>query len=165
MSVNIYNKDDGSLTALASGQRTWVGTQAAYKAAKQAGTLPNNAIIAITDDEVDHNHYSTEETETGEYWIDGKPIYKKTIDCGTVTGGVEKNVPHGITNAETVMDMRGYWFFPSSPTSNIGILPYADNGVTWNVLFYPTYLRLMPRQSNFTGAQAIMTVWYTKTTD
>ena len=53
MSVNIYDKDAGTLTALASGQRTWVGTKAAYDAAKQAGTLPNNAIITITDDEDD----------------------------------------------------------------------------------------------------------------
>ena len=55
MSVNIYDKDAGTLTALASGQRTWVGTQAAYKAAKQAGTLPNNILIAITDDENSRN--------------------------------------------------------------------------------------------------------------
>jgi len=53
MSVNIYNKDTGTLTALASGQRTWVGTKAAYNAAKQAGTLPNNCFIYIIDDEDD----------------------------------------------------------------------------------------------------------------
>jgi hypothetical protein len=87
MSVNKYNASTGELTNIASGQRTWVGTQAAYKAAKQAGTLPNNAIIAITDDEVDHNHYSTDEVETGMYWIDGKPIYRKVL---TITGSALK---------------------------------------------------------------------------
>ena len=53
MSVNRYDASTGELTNIASGQRTWVGTQEAYKTAKQAGTLPNNAIIAITDDEQD----------------------------------------------------------------------------------------------------------------
>jgi len=87
MSVNIYDKDAGTLTALASSQRTWIGTKSSYDAAKTAGTLPNNAIIAITDDEQDHNHYSTDEVETGMYWIDGKPIYKKVL---TITGSALK---------------------------------------------------------------------------
>lgn len=53
MSVNRYDASTGELTNIASGQRTWVGTKAAYNAAKQAGTLPNNALICITDDEND----------------------------------------------------------------------------------------------------------------
>ena len=49
MSVNKYSTTDGLVT-LANGSRMWVGTQAAHDAAKQAGTLPNNCLIAITDD-------------------------------------------------------------------------------------------------------------------
>ena len=52
MSVQYYDKDSGTLTTLASGSRVWTGTKAAYDAEKQAGTLPNNCIIVITDDEV-----------------------------------------------------------------------------------------------------------------
>lgn len=51
MSLNKYNATTGELENIASGQRTWVGTKAAYDAAKQAGTLPLNALICITDDE------------------------------------------------------------------------------------------------------------------
>ena len=53
MSVNKYNSTTGELENIASGQRTWVGTKAAYDAAKSAGNLPNNALICITDDEDD----------------------------------------------------------------------------------------------------------------
>ena len=53
MSVNKYNTTTGELETIASGQRTWVGTRAAYDAAKSAGTLPTNALICITDDEDD----------------------------------------------------------------------------------------------------------------
>ena len=100
MSVNRYDASTGELINIASGQRTWVGTQAAYKAAKQAGTLPNNAIIAIIDDEVDHNHYSTDEVETGMYWIDGKPIYRKVINCGALPNNAAKDTAHNIQNLE-----------------------------------------------------------------
>lgn len=51
MSINKYNSQTGELTSLAGGTRTWIGTQAAYNIEKQAGTLPNNCLIAITDDE------------------------------------------------------------------------------------------------------------------
>ena len=112
MSVNRYDPTTGSLTNIASGQRTWVGTQAAYKAAKQAGTLPNNAIIAITDDEEDHNHYSTDETFTGNYWIDGKKIYRKVLRNVTMPKGTKQsiaivNIPHGISNAGNFIVLEG----------------------------------------------------------
>lgn len=112
MSVNRYDPTTGSLTNIASGQRTWVGTQAAYKAAKQAGTLPNNAIIAITDDEVDHNHYSTDEVETGMYWIDGRPIYRKVLTNVTMPAGSKQSIatvndPHNISNADKFIRLEG----------------------------------------------------------
>lgn len=51
MSVNRYDSNSGTLTALASGERTWIGTRAQYDAQKTAGTLPNSCLIVITDDE------------------------------------------------------------------------------------------------------------------
>ena len=51
MSVNKYI--NGELITLANGSRTWIGSKEAYNAAKQAGTLPTDCLIAITDDEND----------------------------------------------------------------------------------------------------------------
>jgi len=107
MSVNKYNASTGELTNLASGSRIWTGSEAAYKAEKSAGTLPTNAIIMITDDETDTCHYSTDETFTGMYWIDGKKIYRKVVDCGTLPNAAQKNVPHNISNLDQVITIKG----------------------------------------------------------
>lgn len=78
MSLNKYDSSTGRLTTLANGQRIWLGTKAAHDAAAAAGTLPTNCLIAITDDGNDQDdRYSTEETFTGKYWTDGRPIYRK----------------------------------------------------------------------------------------
>lgn len=50
MSVNRYTTESG-LQTLANGQRCWIGTKAAYEAAVQAGTMENDILVAITDDD------------------------------------------------------------------------------------------------------------------
>ena len=50
MSVNKVNKTTGELVTLANGTRMWIGTQSARDAAIQAGTMPNNCMVCITDD-------------------------------------------------------------------------------------------------------------------
>lgn len=50
MSVNRYTTESG-LQTLANGQRIWIGTKEAYEAEQQAGTLPNDCLIAITNDD------------------------------------------------------------------------------------------------------------------
>jgi hypothetical protein len=50
MSVNKYTTQ-GGLQTLANGSRCWIGTKAAYEAAVQAGTMENDILVAITDDD------------------------------------------------------------------------------------------------------------------
>ena len=50
MSVNKVNKTTGELVTLANGTRMWIGTQSAHDAAVQAGTMPNNCMVCITDE-------------------------------------------------------------------------------------------------------------------
>ena len=51
--------------------------------------------------------YSTAETWTGGYWIDGKKIYRKVVDCGALPNAATKNVPHGIVNPYMFIRCRG----------------------------------------------------------
>lgn len=51
MSLNKYDSSTGELTNLASGSRIWTGTKETYEIQKQAGTLPNNCLIILTNDE------------------------------------------------------------------------------------------------------------------
>lgn len=64
--------------------------------------------------------YSTDETLIGR-WIDGKPLYQKVVNCGP-TPSRTCNFPHGISNLETVVLLRGIgrinerWDFLPYPT-------------------------------------------------
>ena len=49
--------------------------------------------------------YSTEEKIIGTF-VDGKPIYQKTIDCGTLTSG-NNSISHNISNIDLIVNFWG----------------------------------------------------------
>jgi hypothetical protein len=62
-----------------------------------------NAINSIIDAEI----YSTEEVKTNKIWIDGKPIYRKVVDLGTISGThATKTLYDGYY--DTIVDFDGY---------------------------------------------------------
>jgi hypothetical protein len=72
-----------------------------------AGSVFTNSVYAddkITADNIDFttipgNKYSTAEQDTGQKWIDGRPIYRKVVrGVVNMTGGYNtSSLPHGIT--------------------------------------------------------------------
>ncbi len=95
--------------------------------------------------------YSTEEKMIGQ-WIDGKPIYQKTVDCGDVPNSQQKTITAGLSNVDKVVSLDGilcnqttkrYMPLPpvyiSSPTTNQIQLEYnatedkikIQSGATW----------------------------------
>lgn len=50
MSTNLVDKTSGELITLASGTRMWIGSKSSHDMAESQGKLPNNCLIAITDD-------------------------------------------------------------------------------------------------------------------
>lgn len=48
--------------------------------------------------------YSTSEVATPFTWIDGKTIYKKTINFGSMPNNTSKSVAHGITGLDNIID-------------------------------------------------------------
>lgn len=157
MSINRYDSNTGTLTTLASGSRVWTGTKAAYDAQKAAGTLPTNAIICITDDEVDTCHYSTEETFTGMYWIDGKPIYRKVIDCGYLVNASTKTVVHNISNIDSVISSIGNC---KNSAGNCVQIPNMETTIAVNKTNVSIYT-----SSSYSNYYCYMIIEYTKTTD
>ena len=133
MSVNKYTTAEGLVT-LANGSRMWVGTKAAYEAARQAGTMPTDVLVAITDDEVSYDHYSTDETFTGMYWIDGKKIYRKVVDTGALPDSTNKAVAHNVSNIDTIIKTYGFAYSTDANKTTIP-LPYTNAGGT-NVVLY-----------------------------
>ena len=52
--------------------------------------------------------YSTTEQNTGRLWIDGKTIYRKEVNLGSLTNTTPKSVAHGIANLSTVVSLSGF---------------------------------------------------------
>lgn len=114
-----------------------------------AGSVFTNSVYAddkITADNIDFttmpdNKYKTTEQDTGQKWIDGRPIYRKVVR-GTVnmTGGFNtSNLPHGIQGLTSAWELIRYYgnMRLSGNLSNNSIkqaLPYIEgtyqSGVT-----------------------------------
>ena len=84
-----------------------------------AGSVFTNSVYAddkITADNIDFttmpdNKYKTTEQDTGQKWIDGRPIYRKVVR-GTVnmTGGFNtSNLPHGIQGLTSAWELIRYY--------------------------------------------------------
>lgn len=108
MSVNKVDKTTGELVTLANGTRMWIGTKTAHDLAVQQGTMPNNCMVCITDDAAGEDawKYSTEETNTGKTWIDGKPIYRRVI-VESSDKGTQKNVDISAWSIDTCVKFEG----------------------------------------------------------
>ena len=52
--------------------------------------------------------YSTTEQNTGRLWIDGKTIYRKHVNLGSLTNTTPKSVAHGISNLSSVVSLTGF---------------------------------------------------------
>lgn len=157
MSVNRYSTESG-LQTLASGQRVWIGSKDAYDAEKQAGTLPSNCLIAITDDSEDNN-YSTEEKLTGKFWIDGKPLYRKVLVINSISSNTDVDVSS--LNIETLAIISGFGF---DSGINEMTIPFYDGTTLWS-MHYRSDVGKIHSVSSRAVTNVNIILEYTKTTD
>lgn len=73
-------------------------------AAGDAAGLVGKGII--TADNIDFTTYSTSEKVAGT-WIDGRTIYMKTVNFGSLPNSSIKAVPHNISNLGYIVEMKG----------------------------------------------------------
>ena len=113
------------------------------------------------------DNYSTDEKVVGT-WIDGKPLYQKTISFTVPSGSpFEGNVTDiDINNAENLNIVNGYvnqgheWnSLNTYYTSNC----YIYTGIRYESSNNKYYLRM--KQIGWNNKPAIITIQYTKTTD
>lgn len=66
----------------------------------------------------DINNYSIEEVNTGAKWIDGSPIYRKTV---VYTGGLHANssnvISHNISNLKMVIEQKQFGYSTNTNTT------------------------------------------------
>ena len=106
-------------------------------------------------------NYSTDEQVVGT-WIDGKPLYQKTFTMtfNVADQWIEQN--HGISNLDTVVEMKGVVTDTTSPSANFYSADGYYGGTRGKCLFANgTTIQLYTNGGN----KAYITMRYTKTTD
>ena len=75
-------------------------------------------------------NYSTSEVATGFTWIDGSPIYTKSVYVSSLGNNTAVSTPHNISNLKRVVEINavmesaggdGYWPIPYAGADNMGI--------------------------------------------
>lgn len=86
-------------------------------------------------------NYSLEEKNTGFRWIDGKAIFRKTVNIGSLPNATFKEVAHGVVGIDRIINLEasyssGVDFFSSNTTrdsiaSQIGTWANRTNIAVW----------------------------------
>lgn len=108
--------------------------------------------------------YSTEETFTGRFWIDGKPIYRKVL-TGIFNNGTEVSIAN--LNIATMVRVDGYTTFTNGYSSPI---PYCSpgSGVLADIRISPlnsSPVILFDLAGGWSNNTYHLILEYTKTTD
>lgn len=108
--------------------------------------------------------YSNSEQRIGN-WVNGKPLYRQTVECGVMPNASEKEVLHGIANIDMVVSVRGMAI--NSTTSNAFPLPFASTILDAAMYVYAnrTSIMLGTGRDRTGFNQTYVTIEYTKTTD
>lgn len=115
------------------------------------------------------NQYSTNEIRTNKKWINGKPIYRKTIQISALpsTPGIV-SYPTNINDIDQVIDMYGQYQGTVLGAFNTRPINFHTDGAgSQNIATYfgsgnAIKIRVQSDQSNLSG---YVTLEYTKTTD
>ncbi|NHW45979.1 hypothetical protein HAV21_03580 [Paenarthrobacter sp. MSM-2-10-13] len=113
------------------------------------------ANIAPTD------NYTTSEVNTGFTWIDGKPIYKKTINFGALPNNTTKPVAHGVSGMETLVSLEGF----SMNSSGIRLpMPFAATTLAQAHQAWAdsTNINVLTASDRTAYATCYITIYYTK---
>lgn len=109
--------------------------------------------------------YSTTEKIVGT-WIDGSPIYQKTINCGALPNNTVKEVAHDISNLDKVINYSG--FAMGATMASVGWIPLPlvmTNAVGNQVMLVinSTKIRIGSSTDKSSYTQSYVTIQYTKT--
>ena len=122
---------------------------------------------AVTANKIDFStlafgNYSTTEQDTGFTWIDGKKIYKKTINFGALPNATTKNTAHGITNLAQVIKIEG---FTSNGTSTYPLPRVMIGGAQYQAQIQTnaTYIQIDTADNLSSYTITYVTLYYTKT--
>lgn len=104
--------------------------------------------------------YSTSEASTSEKWIDGKTIYRKTVNFGALPNATSKSVAHNISSLSSIIKMEGVAAYPT----NVYIpMPFSSQTAGGDISLNCTATDVVITTGNDrSGASAYVTIYYTK---
>lgn len=110
--------------------------------------------------------YSKEEIKTGETWIDGKPIYRKTFVFADTLSSPTTEIPHNIENVDKIwVDTSNSYFHQGSSYYPVTYAQYPSGLDAVTTLASTKNIVFNIQTSWGTAWQKVITLRYTKTTD
>jgi hypothetical protein len=103
--------------------------------------------------------YSTSETDTGCRWIDGRKIYKKTLECQNVIVG-EKDYNHGVSDMGLVIKYEGFCKINNTTTLQVPTIATSTNNSVSVWTTTSTYIKVF---STIAMDMFYCTIYYVKT--
>lgn len=132
-------------------------------------TAPANPEAWITSGDIDWTtmpgSYSTTEQKTPFTWIDGKPIYKKTVDFGALPNASAKHVDHNITNLDHFVKAEGIAWTASKAAVSLSFASPNQLVGAISLLATSTGIDINTGNDRREFANCYITLYYTKTTD
>lgn len=123
----------------------------------------NNSVFTLDQYLINIGTYSTNEQVIGT-WIDGKPIYRKVFNVGTITEQ-KTYITHGIANLGKLVNLYGF----CNRSDNVQ-QPIPNNYTNWEIFLYDVSsieitIKFSDNQWNRNPYNIVLIVEYTKTTD
>lgn len=110
------------------------------------------------------NLYSTTERVIGQ-WIDGKPLYQKTVDCGALPNAGQSSVSHNIANIDIIPNFWGVGINQSGTSLKIpGEVTGSNHASAVGCYVNRTEIGFLTYNDR-SEYHAYVTIQYTKTTD
>ena len=130
----------------------------------EGSALSANNFVAVYGGNVYNPDYSTSEALAGFTWIDGSPVYKKTINFGALPDSTTKQVQHGITNLNRVIKMEGYSYRSADGlTFPLNFSSVVANANSIGTTVTPTYISVDTGMNRNNISECYITLYYTKT--
>lgn len=110
--------------------------------------------------------YSTTEQVIGK-WIDGKPLYQKTVNIGTLPNNSTIKIAHGVSNIGDIINISGY------TTGTVGGKKYTFNlpnvgseaSYSMEVTVQDSEIVIVTKTDRTWLTKSYITLTYTKTID
>ena len=155
-----YLKADGTWATVASGGSTITLTNTDPG---EGSPLAADNFIGVYGGTPFNDDYATAEIDTGTTWIDGKEIYKKTVDIAPLPNATNKVVAHNISNLDRVIKLEGYGY--RSSDQGIFPLPFVSTNAASAIAISiaGANVSIVTGQDRSNVAEAYVTLYYTKT--